>query len=103
MMCAGELATAPSLGCRLTVVVFNDSSLAMIGVKQRQRKFPAAGVDYASRPISPRSRRVGCRGYRVEKGEDLGRARQAMRGAEPAVVDVVVDPAPYNEQLRAAR
>ena len=46
----------------------------------------------------------GCRGYRVEKGEDLGpKLAEAMRGAGPAVVDVVVDPAPYNEQLRALR
>jgi acetolactate synthase-1/2/3 large subunit len=105
MMCAGELATAAELGCRLTVVVFNDSSLAMIGVKQRQRKFPAAGVDYA-RPtdFAAVAKGFGCRGYRVEKGGDLGPAlAMAMRGAGPAVVDVVVDPAPYNEQLRALR
>jgi acetolactate synthase-1/2/3 large subunit len=105
MMCAGELATAAELGCRLTVVVFNDSSLAMIGVKQRQRKFPAAGVDYA-RPtdFAAVAKGFGCRGYRVEKGADLGpRLSDAMRGAGPALVDVVLDPAPYNEQLRALR
>ncbi|MET0679457.1 MAG: thiamine pyrophosphate-dependent enzyme, partial [Burkholderiales bacterium] len=105
MMCAGELATAAELGCRLTVVVFNDSSLAMIGVKQRQRKLPAAGVDY-SQPtdFAAVAKGFGCRGYRVEKGGDLGpRLAEAMWGAGPAVVDVVVDPAPYNEQLRALR
>jgi acetolactate synthase-1/2/3 large subunit len=105
MMCAGELATAAELGCRLTVVVFNDASLAMIGVKQRQRKFPAAGVDYA-RPtdFATVARGFGCRGYRVEKGGELAPAlADAMRGAGPALVDVVLDPAPYNEQLRALR
>ena len=105
MMCAGELATAAELGCRLTVVVFNDSSLAMIGVKQRQRKFPAAGVDYSqSTDFAAVAKGFGCRGYRVEKGGDLvPKLAEAMRGAGPAVVDVVVDPAPYNEQLRALR
>ncbi|HTO46885.1 MAG TPA: thiamine pyrophosphate-binding protein [Burkholderiales bacterium] len=105
MMCAGELATAAELGCRLTVVVFNDSSLAMIGVKQRQRKFPAAGVDYVrSTDFAAVAKGFGCRGYRVEKGADLGpRLAEAMRGAGPALVDVVVDPAPYNAQLRALR
>jgi acetolactate synthase-1/2/3 large subunit len=105
MMCAGELATAAELGLRLTVVVFNDSSLAMIGVKQRQRKFPAVGVDYA-RPtdFAAVAKGFGCRGYRVEKGGDLGPAlADALRGTGPAVVDVVLDPTPYNEQLRALR
>jgi acetolactate synthase I/II/III large subunit len=105
MMCAGELATAAELGSKLTVVVFNDSSLAMIGVKQRQRKFPAAGVDYSqSTDFAAVAKGFGCRGYRVEKGGDLGpKLAEAMRGAGPAVVDVVLDPAPYNEQLRALR
>ena len=105
MMCAGELATAAELGCRLTVVVFNDSSLAMIGVKQRQRKFAAAGVDYGrSTDFAAVAKGFGCRGYRVEKGGELGPALdEAMRGTGPALVDVVVDPAPYNEQLRALR
>jgi acetolactate synthase-1/2/3 large subunit len=87
------------------VVVFNDSSLAMIGVKQRQRKFPAAGVDYAqATDFAAVARGFGCRGYRVEKGGDLAPAlADAMRGAGPAVVDVVLDPAPYDEQLRALR
>jgi hypothetical protein len=36
--------------------------------------------------------------------DDLGPAlADAMRGAGPALVDVVLDPAPYSEQLRALR
>ena len=46
-MCLGELATAAQERCNLTVVVFNDSALSMIGVKQASSGYESLGVDFS--------------------------------------------------------
>src|SRR5439155_6478080 len=43
LMCAGELLTAVRERLPIIVVVFNDSSLSLIDIKQRQRKLEASG------------------------------------------------------------
>jgi acetolactate synthase-1/2/3 large subunit len=104
MMCAAELASAVQAGCKLTVVVFNDSSMTLIGVKQRRRELPHAGVDYSSTDFAQLARGFGCAGWRVEEPAQLATALEAaMAAAGPAVVDVVIDPEPYHEQIRAMR
>jgi len=104
MMCASELATAAQAGCRLTVVVFNDSSIAMIGAKQHQRGLARQGMDYSPTDFSRVAAGYGCRGFRVEDPASLEpMLRQALAFEGPSVVDVVVDPSPYGEQLRSLR
>ena len=103
-MCAGELATAAQAGCRLTVVVFNDSRLTLIEVKQHRRRLPTAGVMCSPTDFSQVAEGFGCKGLRVERARDLVPAlSQAMVGEGPVVVDVVVDPTPYREQIAALR
>ncbi|MER1967845.1 thiamine pyrophosphate-binding protein [Castellaniella sp. GW247-6E4] len=104
MMCAAELATAVQARCNLTVVVLNDSSMTLIGVKQRRRKLPNAGVDYSASNFADVARGFGGRGFRVEAPADLEHAlREAMAGDTPSLVDVVVDPEPYHAQIKAIR
>lgn len=104
MMCAGELATAAQYRCNLTVVVFNDSSLSLIAVKQRRRNFPAAGVDCALADFAAVARGFGCRGYRVEDRKSLASTLdEAMSGEGPVVIDVVIDPAAYHLHIAALR
>ena len=104
MMCAAELATAVQAGCRLTVVVFNDSSIAMIGVKQGQRGLERLGMDYSPTDFSLVARGFGCQAFRVD---DPGRLEATLRTAfaceGPTLVDVVVDPASYPAQIRSLR
>src|SRR5690606_33170036 len=45
-MCMGELATAAQYGCNITVVVFNDSALSLIGVKQARSGYDPIGVRF---------------------------------------------------------
>ena len=104
MMCPGELGTAVQYGCKLVVVVFNDESLTLIEVKQRQRGFERRGLDFSPANFAKVAEGFGCLGLRVEKPEDLAGAMQrAFAHDGPAVIDVVVNPHAYTAQLAALR
>jgi len=104
MMCAGELGTAVQYRCRLVLIVFNDETLTLIGARQRRRQLPNAGVDFAPADFSKVAEGFGCMGIRVEQPEQLGPAmRRAFAATGPVVVDVLVNPAAYHEQLIALR
>lgn len=104
MMCAGELGTAVQYGCKLVVVVFNDASLTLIEVKQRQRKFARAGLDFSPANFAKVAEGFGCLGLRVETPEELGPAmKRAFAHDGPVVVDAVINPHAYTAQLAALR
>ncbi|VTU45605.1 Acetolactate synthase (plasmid) [Variovorax sp. SRS16] len=104
MMCASELATAAQAGCRLTVVVFNDSAIAMIGVKQNQRGFERKGMDYSQSDFAQVAKGFGCAGVRVHEPAELAAAlEKALAGAGTTVVDVIVDPSTYHSQIKSLR
>jgi acetolactate synthase-1/2/3 large subunit len=104
MMCASELATAVQRKCKLVVVVFNDSCLTLIWQKQRRRQLPNAGVDLTPVNFASIAQGYGCAGFRVEKPQDLAPAlSQALAADGPAVVDIVVDPQLYYEQIISLR
>ncbi|MBV8168941.1 MAG: thiamine pyrophosphate-binding protein [Alphaproteobacteria bacterium] len=104
MMCLGELGTAVQNKCRVTTVVFNDSSLTLIGAKQRRRQLPNAGVDFSPANFAAIAEGFGCAAYRVETPDQLGPAlRSALDQDGPALVDVVVNPHAYHEQIISIR
>ena len=104
MMCASELATAAQNNCKLIVVVFNDSCLTLIEAKQRRRQLPNAGVNLSDVDFAAVARGYGCAGFRVESPEELKPALLAALAEDgPAVVDIVVDPSPYHEQIISLR
>ena len=103
-MCSGELATLAALGCNATVVVFNDSNLSLIDIKQRRRGLPRRGVETPSVDYAHVADGFGCRGYRVERGEELVAVlADALRRGGPSLVDVVVDPGSYHQHVAALR
>jgi acetolactate synthase I/II/III large subunit len=105
MMCAAELATAVQAGCRnLVVVVFNDSSMSMIEVKQRRRQLPPRGMDYTPTDFAKVACGFGCMGTRVEAPGGLaGALQEAFSSERPVVVDVAVDRHAYRAMLPALR
>lgn len=104
MMCAGELATAAQYGCNLTVVVINDQTLSLIGVKQKRRELAARGVDFAPTDFAAVARGFGLAAWRVDAPEAVRPAiADAVATPGPALVDVVVDPAGYLDQVKALR
>jgi acetolactate synthase-1/2/3 large subunit len=104
MMCASELATAVQARCKLTVVVFNDSAIAMIGVKQGQRGLERRGMDYSPTDFALVAQGYGCRGFRVSEAAELGPTLERAYAVDgPSLVDVIVDPSSYPAQLRSLR
>ena len=104
LMCLGELATAVQRKCKLVVIVFNDSCLTLIEAKQRRRQMANAGVNLSPVNFASLAEGFGCAGFRVERPEDLRGAIAAALAADgPAVVDAVVDPHPYYEQIISLR
>ena len=104
MMCASELATAVQSGCKITVIVFNDSSIALIGVKQHQRKLGRAGMDYTPTDFAQVAKGFGCEGFRVTQPAELRETiARALASDRPALVDVVVDHAPYKDLVKSLR
>jgi acetolactate synthase I/II/III large subunit len=104
MMCVSELATAAQNKCKLIVIVFNDSCLTLIEAKQRRRQLPNAGVNLSDVNFASIAKGYGCAGFRVESLEELKPALLAALAEDgPAVVDVVVDPSPYHEQIISLR
>jgi acetolactate synthase-1/2/3 large subunit len=103
-MCLAELSTAVLAGARVVTIVFNDGALSLIDIKQQQRKLPTRGVRWQRPDFAAVMRGLGGRGYRVA---DVGGYREALRaalsGEGPALIDVVVDPSGYLEQLQALR
>ena len=73
-MVLGELATLRDLGLPVVVVVFADSSLALIELKQRDRALPNLGVDYAETDFPAVAQALGGRGVAVEDREALAAA-----------------------------
>src|SRR6185503_12170315 len=82
MMCLGELGTAVQEKCAPIVVVFNDSALTLIGVKQRRRKLAPAGVDFVNADFAQIARGFGW---------------------VATLIDVVIDPSEYDAQILALR
>ena len=103
-MCLAELATAARLGCRIVVVVFNDSRLSLIDIKQQRQQRASRGVRFGAMDHAQVAQGLGCRGWRVAATEPLVPAlAQAFAQDGPALVDVTVDPDAYNAQYEALR
>ena len=104
MMCLGELGTAVQSGSRPIVVVFNDSSLTLIGVKQKRRQLAAAGVDFAPADFAQAAAAFGWWSIRVDQADDLAAAfAWALAAPGPALIDVVINPEQYEAQITAIR
>ena len=103
-MCIGELSTAVQQSVRIVVVVFNDESLSLIDIKQQQRGLAVRGVRWLRPDFAAAMRGMGGRGYRVTSVAAYRAAlAEALDGAGPALIDVVIDPSGYPDQLKALR
>ena len=104
LMCAGELSTVARERLPIVIVVFNDASLSLIDVKQRQRRLEGSGVSIG--PVNWRgvAESFGLPAYLARAERELEDAMDCAFGhSGPAFVDVHVDPAGYGAMLKAAR
>jgi acetolactate synthase-1/2/3 large subunit len=104
LMCAGELLTAARERLRVLVVVFNDSALSLIDIKQRQRDLPASGVSLGSVRWCALAQSMGIASRLATNEDELRDALAAVHDADgPSLIETVVDPRTYGEVLRAVR
>jgi acetolactate synthase-1/2/3 large subunit len=97
LMVAGELSTAVELASRVVVVVFVDSSLALIELKQRQREMANAGVDFGSHDFAAIGRAFGGLGHTVTNRAELEEALDDALNAESfTVIAAVIDRQGYD-------
>ncbi len=104
MMCLSDLTTAVERRCHIVVVVVNDAALSLIDIKQQRQQRKSRGVRYPAVDFAAAAKALGCRAWRVDAGDPLEPAlRLAFAGDGPALVDVIVDPSGYGDQLVALR
>lgn len=104
MMCMGELVTAAQQNAKLTTIVFNDGALSLIDIKRQEMQMPDLGFTWKRPDFAAAARGFGCTAWRVSTGEELETALADAAGIEgPCLIDVVLDPDGYLEQMRALR
>jgi acetolactate synthase-1/2/3 large subunit len=101
-MTIADLETCVRERLHFVTVVYNDNSLSLIDVAQTRRGYPSTGVRYGHVDFAAASAAFGAWARRVNTMADLESAvREARRVDRPAVIDAVVDPAEYHDQMRA--
>lgn len=104
MMCLGELCTAVETGARIVVIVFNDSALSLIDIKQQSRGLPTRGVRWRRHDFAATMEALGGLGLNADDEDGFQLALDtALRASGPCLIDVLVDPAGYPHQLKAMR
>ncbi len=101
-MTAAELETIKRLGLPVTVVVFNDSTLSLIRIKQQPGPDDAEVVSYRETDFATVARGFGLEATTVDDRAGLA-AALADRWDRPRLIDARIDPAPYRRLLSLTR
>jgi acetolactate synthase-1/2/3 large subunit len=104
-MTLAELETVARLALPVAVVVFNDSALSLIEIKQAAEGHGGEGaVRYRATEFTRCAQAVGIASRRVEDARALEQALAlAFSAPAPFLIDAVVDPSGYPDVLRAIR
>ena len=98
MMNCQELETAVRLKLNIVVLIVNDSSYGLIKWKQDDRYGEHCFVDFTNPDFVRFAESMYCKGYRIEKAEDLlPTLEEAFSQDCPAIIDCPVD---YSENVK---
>ncbi|MFM7011390.1 MAG: thiamine pyrophosphate-binding protein [Betaproteobacteria bacterium] len=104
MMCMGELCTAVEQQAQVIVIVFNDSALSLIDIKQQSRALESNGVRWQHHDFAGTMRALGGFGVSATTEQEFVTAMAtALKTKGPSLIDVSIDPSGYPEQLKAMR
>lgn len=104
LMALGELATAAAMRLNLTVVVFNDAALSLIGIKRDERDLPEGALDWPMVDFAAVMRGMGGSAWHVSNADALEAALEAAFATPgPRLLDVRTDPSSYPAQIKALR
>ncbi|MBL8806750.1 MAG: thiamine pyrophosphate-binding protein [Rhodospirillales bacterium] len=100
LMTAGELPLAAELDLPIVVVVLNDQALSLIKLKQAKMQMAPRAVDFKGPRFDRMGEACGATGVRVETLPAFEKAfAEALAARRFTVIDAVVDPAEYMEQM----
>lgn len=104
-MALAELETLARLQLPVVVVVFNDSLLSLIAVKQTPTDQGGAGaVTYRGTDFAAIARACGLDAWSVRTSDEYSAAlTAALDAGRPALIDVATDPSSYNAVFTALR
>lgn len=102
-MTLAELETLARLRLPVTVVVWNDSALSLIGLKGDGSADDAPAVHYLPVDYAAAARALGVPGYTAVNGEEVRRALSAPSGDGPRLIDARIDPGAYSHVIAALR
>ena len=98
MMNSQELETAKRVGTAFVTLIWNDASYGLIKWKQQEKFHRTGCVSFNNPDFKLYAESMHCKGYRVEKAEDLlPILEEAFKQTVPAIIDCRID---YNENLR---
>jgi acetolactate synthase-1/2/3 large subunit len=104
LMCIGELLTAVQQQTRIIVIVLNDGSLSLIDIKQQQRQLQPKGIRWERPDFAQMMKGFGGRAFRVNDDSEYEAALdEALLEQGPVLIDVVIDPSGYPQQIKALR
>ncbi len=107
-MTMAELETIARLELPITVVVFNDSALSLIAVKQRPGHGGDSAIRYRTTDFATIGRASGLEGIVVESaggadGADEVRRLMSESWTKPRLIDARIDPGDYRHLIAATR
>ena len=100
LMTLGELALAREHDLDLVVVYLADQSLELIDIKQQRMGLPTTGVRFQNPDVAALAQAFGGHGVSVDAPEALEAAvQQAVDRGGLALIEAVIDPRPYAQQV----
>lgn len=100
LMVAGELSIAAEMGVNPIFVVFVDASLALIDLKQRQRRMTNRGVDFGHHDFAAIGRAFGGLGHRVRDRAGLRAAlAEALAADRFTVIAAEIERGAYDGRI----
>jgi pyruvate dehydrogenase (quinone) len=92
-MLMGDLLTLAQFDLPVKLIVYNNSTLAMVKLEMRVAGLEDFGVDVRNVNFAKVAEAIGIRGVRIEGGQDLKRIlSRALSENGPVVIDVVTNP-----------
>ena len=104
LICLGELATAVRERLRVIVIVFKDSALSLIEIKQRARQLTPNGVALGDLDWVRIAEGFGLMAWRTTTSAELDDAFEKAASANgPCLIEATIDASNYPATLRAIR
>ena len=104
LICLGELATIVRERLHIVVIVFKDSALSLIEIKQQARQLTPKGVDLGPLDWAGIAEGFGMAAWRAATSDELGAAlSQAGKAAGPCLIEATIEAANYPAIMKVIR